>query len=62
VGVRQVSGDDEVMVITSEGIMIRSSVADIRPIGRNTQGVRIIGLDKGDRVVALARLEEAKED
>jgi DNA gyrase subunit A len=62
VGVRQVSGDDEVMVITSEGIMIRSSVADVRPIGRNTQGVRIIGLDKGDRVVALARLEEAKED
>ena len=61
VGVRQVSGDDEVMVITSEGIMIRSSVADIRPIGRNTQGVRIIGLDKGDRVVALARLEEAEE-
>ncbi|MFQ6672097.1 MAG: DNA gyrase subunit A [Candidatus Tectimicrobiota bacterium] len=62
VGVRQVSSDDEVMIITSEGIMIRSAVTDVRPIGRNTQGVRLIDLGKGDRVVAVARLEEAKGD
>jgi DNA gyrase subunit A len=62
VGVRQVTGEDEVMVITSGGIMIRSPVADIRPIGRNTQGVRLIDLDEGDRVVAIARLEEARDN
>ncbi|MDV2503526.1 MAG: DNA gyrase subunit A, partial [bacterium] len=44
VGVRQVSGDDEVMIITSEGIMIRSPVTDFRPIGRNTQGVNLMNI------------------
>jgi DNA gyrase subunit A len=62
IGARQVSNDDEVMIITSGGIMIRSSVGDVRPIGRNTQGVRLIDLGDEDRVVALARLEETKED
>lgn len=61
VGVRQVSGDDEVMIITSEGIMIRSPVTDFRPIGRNTQGVNLMNIGKGDRVVAVARLEEPEE-
>ncbi|MDV2494867.1 MAG: DNA gyrase subunit A [bacterium] len=62
VGVRQVSGDDEVMIITSEGIMIRSPVTDFRPIGRNTQGVNLMNIGKGDRVVAVARLEEPEEN
>ncbi len=61
VGVRQVSGDDEVMIITSEGIMIRSPVTDFRPIGRNTLGVNLMNIGKGDRVVAVARLEEPEE-
>ncbi|MEE9197011.1 MAG: DNA gyrase subunit A [bacterium] len=62
VGVRQVSGDDEVMIITSEGIMIRSPVTDFRPIGRNTLGVNLMNIGKGDRVVAVARLEEPEEN
>jgi DNA gyrase subunit A len=52
--------DEEIMVITQAGVMIRQSVADIRVIGRNTQGVRLIRLDEGDRVAAITKI--AKED
>jgi DNA gyrase subunit A len=47
---------DEVMVITSGGQVIRTSVNGCRVIGRNTQGVKIIRLDGNDKVVAVARL------
>ena len=48
------------LIITKDGMVIRMAVAPLRPIGRNTQGVRLIRLDDGDRVEALARLDIAE--
>jgi len=50
------------MLVTSNGKIIRMRVADIRVIGRNTQGVRLIDMDAGERVVSLARLAEREEE
>jgi DNA gyrase subunit A len=47
---------DELMVITAEGVIIRTKVQDISRTGRNTQGVKIMKPDKKDRIVALARV------
>ena len=58
VAVAKVTDADEVMLTTSGGIVIRTRVADIRTIGRNTQGVRLIKLDEGDAVSSLAKLPE----
>ncbi len=58
VGIRRVTEDDEFMLITTGGQLIRSRVQDISIIGRATQGVRLIGVKEGDRVAALARIEE----
>jgi len=54
VAVRIVSEPEEVMIMTAKGVMIRLPVKGISLIGRNTQGVRIIKLGKGDRVVDIA--------
>jgi len=62
VGVRMVTDDDEIMLVTSGGKVIRTTVAEIRVIGRNTQGVRLMGLEEGERVAAVARLVERDED
>ena len=62
VGFLQVRDDDEIMLIAAQGNVLRCKVDDIREIGRNTQGVRILDLDgEGDRVVGVARLAEAVE-
>ncbi|NUP96425.1 MAG: DNA gyrase subunit A [Planctomycetaceae bacterium] len=45
--------DDEVMFITESGMIVRSPVAEMRPMGRNTQGVRLVNLKEGDRLVGL---------
>ena len=58
VGVQQVVDEEQLMLITDGGKIIRLRVADIRVIGRNTQGVRLIDLDNGERVVSLTRLAE----
>ncbi len=64
VGSVEVEGnDEEIMIITQKGIMIRQPVVDIRVIGRNSQGVRLIRIDKGDRVAALTTvIPEEKEE
>ena len=54
VAVKIVNEPDEVMIMTAKGVMIRLPVKGIARIGRNTQGVRIIKLGKGDRVVDVA--------
>jgi DNA gyrase subunit A len=54
----QVSGQDELMIITGHGKIIRLRVADISVIGRNTQGVKLINLGEGEKVVGVARLME----
>jgi len=61
VGVQQVTEEDQLMLISNKGKIIRMRIKDIRIIGRNTQGVRLIELEEGERVVSLARLAE-KED
>ena len=58
IGVRMVTDDDQLMLVTSGGKVIRLRVNDIRVIGRNTQGVRLIDLDEGERLSALARVAE----
>ena len=57
-GVAYVEHDDELMLITQQGKILRMVTADIRPIGRATQGVRIIEIDEDDMVVSIARLAE----
>jgi DNA gyrase subunit A len=70
-GISYVFEDDQVLLITEQGMIIRTNVADIRSIGRNTQGVRVINIDENDLVVAAVKLvdkddgedtEEAGED
>ncbi len=54
----QVTDQDELMIITGHGKIIRMRVVDISVIGRNTQGVRLINLGEGEKVVGVARLME----
>ncbi len=61
-GVQQVGEDDQLMLISNRGKIIRLRIKDIRLIGRNTQGVRLIELEEGERVVSLARLAEKEEE
>jgi DNA gyrase subunit A len=61
VGVKFLRGDEEVMLITEKGMIIRLNTADISTIGRNTQGVRLIQLEEGDHLVSVARLAEREE-
>lgn len=56
-----VTDDDELMIVTAKGIMIRTDLSNIREIGRATQGVRLIRIDEDDHVVAVARHEADKE-
>ncbi|MCP4002303.1 MAG: DNA gyrase subunit A [Gammaproteobacteria bacterium] len=58
VGAIQVVDDDEVMLISSFGTLVRTGVADISVLGRNTQGVRLIRVAEGDRLVGLDRIEQ----
>ena len=62
VGAQQVTDEDQLMLVTNKGKIIRLRVKDIRVIGRNTQGVRLIDLEDGERVVSLARLAEKEEE
>jgi DNA gyrase subunit A len=61
VGVKFISHDEEVMLITEKGMIIRLSTADISTIGRATQGVRLIQMEEGDRLVSVARLAERED-
>jgi DNA gyrase subunit A len=62
-GVTRVHDGDEVMMITARGKIQRIPVGDVSVIGRNTQGVRIMSLDEGDKLVAVKRVprEESAE-
>ncbi len=62
VGIIQVVDEDEIMILTNRGKIIRMKVKDISVIGRNTQGVRLIGLEQGERTVGVARLAEREEE
>jgi DNA gyrase subunit A len=63
VGLLEVLPEDEIMLITRGGQIIRSPVKDVRVAGRNTQGVKLMNLDLGDLVTAVARVvPDDKED
>ncbi|MBU2675457.1 MAG: DNA gyrase subunit A [Gammaproteobacteria bacterium] len=57
VGALQVADEDEIMLISSNGTLVRTGVADISVVGRNTQGVRLIRVGRDQRLVGLARIE-----
>jgi DNA gyrase subunit A len=61
-GAISVKDDDEIMLITIKGQMVRTKVKDIRESGRNTQGVYLVRLQKGDRLQGVARVVEPEED
>ncbi len=58
VAIKPMTTDDEIMLISKKGIMIRSAASDISVIGRNTQGVRVMKLDEDDKVVGAAVIEK----
>ncbi|MCK5483713.1 MAG: DNA gyrase subunit A, partial [Gemmatimonadetes bacterium] len=56
VGVREVTDDDELMLVTRGGVINRQPASQIRVIGRATQGVRVIALDDGDELIDIAKV------
>jgi DNA gyrase subunit A len=62
VGTQQITDQDEVMLITDRGKIIRLRCGEIRLSSRNTQGVKLIELESGERVMAVARLAEREEE
>ena len=58
VNVAQVVGDDEVMLITNGGKVLRAKVSGISTMGRATQGVRVMKLGAGENIVSMARLAD----
>jgi DNA gyrase subunit A len=61
-GIAYVHHDDEVMLISQQGMILRMKAGDIRTIGRATQGVRLIEMEEGDAVVSVAKLAEREAD
>jgi DNA gyrase subunit A len=62
VGIEYVTDRDELLLVTEQGQIIRTRAEYLRPIGRNTQGVRLMELAEGDRLVSVATLSEPEED
>jgi DNA gyrase subunit A len=62
IGVQQVTEEDQLMLISNKGKIIRLRIKELRIIGRNTQGVRLIELEEGERLVSLARVAEKEEE
>ena len=62
VGIAQVAEDDEILLITKEGKILRTRAKDISVQGRNTQGVRLLETEAADKVVSLAKVVERDED
>ena len=62
VAIREVLDNDDIVVVTSQGVVIRQPAEDIRVAGRNTQGVRLIRLESGDQVAAVAAVPSEDEE
>ncbi|HET7306292.1 MAG TPA: DNA gyrase subunit A [Gammaproteobacteria bacterium] len=62
IGAIQVVDEDEIMLISNGGTLVRTGVADISVLGRNTQGVRLIRLGEGEQLVGIDRLVPVEED
>jgi DNA gyrase subunit A len=61
-GIAHVGDDDQLLVISEQGMIIRFPVAGVRPMGRNTQGVRLINLEEPDKVVATIKIMEKEQE
>ena len=62
VGAVAVSDDDEIMLITDSGTLVRTPVKDVSRMGRNTQGVRLIRLSEDERLVEVERIENLSQE
>jgi len=62
IGATLVSDSDEIMLITSGGVLVRTKVDEISVVGRNTQGVRVIRLDKKEKVVGVDRVDGLEDE
>ncbi|WP_456380555.1 DNA gyrase subunit A [Thiolapillus sp.] len=64
IGAILVDEDDEIMLITDGGTLVRTRVSDVSRMGRNTQGVKVINLTKGEKLIGIARIEmlDGEED
>ena len=62
VAARLVKDQDEIMLITTGGVLIRTRVAEIRELGRATQGVTLIALDEGEKLAGLERVVESEDE
>ncbi len=62
VSARTISDDDQILITTVQGKVIRVAAQEIRTMGRSTQGVKIMDLAEGDRITAVARLVGASEE
>jgi DNA gyrase subunit A len=61
VGMKLVEENEDVMLITEKGILMRTRVAEIRETGRNAAGVKLLRVDEGDKLVALAKVDAEDE-
>jgi DNA gyrase subunit A len=61
IGAQIVGDDDELMLITTGGVLIRTRIAEIRDMGRATQGVRLINLNEGEKLAGLEKIVEADD-
>ena len=62
IAIKDVTDDDDLMIINKSGITIRMHVADIRSQGRATQGVKLINLKGSDQIAAVAKVERDDEE
>ncbi len=62
VTIQEVVNDDDLMIITAKGVIIRLKLHGVNIIGRNTQGVRLIKLDEGDRIADVTRVAKTEND
>ena len=58
----QVEDEDEIMLITDGGTLVRTPVADVSRLGRNTQGVMLIRLSGDEKLVEMARIDRLEDD
>jgi len=62
ISIKEVTDTDDLMIITIKGILIRQKMKDIRVMGRNAQGVRVIRLNDSDKISAVARIAEEEKE
>ena len=62
IAIKAVTDEDDLMIITQNGIAIRLAVKGVRVMGRNTQGVKLINLREGDQIAAATQVPSNEED